>query len=53
MTDLIRAKPKEIINLQDIIEAEEQHYKSQRRKGFNFREHSLDKSKKSIEKEFF
>ena len=31
MNDLVRAKLKEIVNLQDIIKTDELHYKSKRR----------------------
>ena len=41
MNDLIRAKFKEIVNLQDIIKADELHHKSKRRKIYNFSEYSL------------
>ena len=36
MNDLVRVKLKEIVHLQDIIETDELHYKSKRRKVYNF-----------------
>ena len=44
MTDFIRAKLKQIVNLQDIIKTAELHYKQKSRKGrkvYNFIEYSL------------
>ena len=41
MNDWIRAKLKEIVNLQDIIKADELYYKSKRGKVYNFSEYSL------------
>ena len=41
MNDLIRAKLKEIVNLQDIIKTNELHYKSKRRKFCIFNEYFL------------
>ena len=41
MNDLICAKLKEIINLQDIIKTDELHYKSKRIKVYYFSEYSL------------
>ena len=41
MNDLIRAKLKEIVNLQDIIKTDELNYKSKRRKVYNFSEYFL------------
>ena len=44
MTKLIRAKLKEIVNLQDITKTAELHYKSKSRKSrkvYNFIEYSL------------
>ena len=41
MNNLIRDKLKEIVNLQDIINTDELHYKSKRRKVYNFNEYPL------------
>ena len=41
MTDLIRAKLKEIVNLKDIIKTDKLNYKSKRKKVYNFSEFSL------------
>ena len=41
MNDLVRAKLKEIVNLQGIIETDELHYKSKHRKVCNFNKISL------------
>ena len=41
MSDLVCAKLKEIVNLQDIIKTDELHYKSKRRKIYNFNEYFL------------
>ena len=41
MNDLIRAKLKEIVNLQDIIKTDKLNYKSKRRKVYNFSEYFL------------
>ena len=41
MNDLVCAKFKKIINLQNIIKADELHYKSKCRKVYNFNEYSL------------
>ena len=41
MNDLVRDKLKEIADLQDIIKTDELHYKSKRRKVYNFNEYSL------------
>ena len=41
MNDLIRTKLKEIVKLQDIIEKDDQNYKSKRVKAYNFGKCSL------------
>ena len=41
MNDLIRDKLKEIVNLQYVIKTDELHYKSKRRKFYNFNKYSL------------
>ena len=41
MNDLIRAKLKEIVNLQNIIKTDELNYKLKRRKIYNFSKYSL------------
>ena len=41
MSDLIHEKLKKIVNLQDIIKTDELHYKSKRKKVYNFSEYSL------------
>ena len=41
MNNLIHDKLKEIVNLQDIINTDELHYKSKRRKVYNFNEYPL------------
>ena len=41
MNDLIRAKLKEIIHLQDSIKTDELYYKSKRRKVYNFSKYSI------------
>ena len=41
MNDLICDKLKEIVNLQDIIKTDKLHYKSKRRKVYNYGEYSL------------
>ena len=41
MNDLSRDKLKEIVNLQGIIKTDELHYKSKRRKVYDFSEYSL------------
>ena len=41
MNDMICAKLKEIVNLQDIIKTDELYYKSKRRKVYNFSKYSL------------
>ena len=41
MNDLISARLKEIVNLQDIIKTDELNDKSKRRKGYNFSEYLL------------
>ena len=41
MNDLLRAKLKEIVNLQDIIKTNELHFKWKRRKDYNFSKYCL------------
>ena len=41
MNDLVRFKLKKIINLQDVIKTDKLHYKSKRKKVYNFNYHSL------------
>ena len=41
MNDSVCAKLNEIVNLQDIIKTDEPHYKSKRKKVYNFNEYYL------------
>ena len=41
MNDLIQAKLKEIVELQDIIKKDDLNYKSKRGKSYNFSKYSL------------